>query len=140
MVKEHKKLRIDDKMNPIIIVNIEKQQQFTRRFTGIILLIIAVFWSVVAITSNWEIILRSGVFIFYFSGFLMVIEAKNAVCVVNAMRNRQGKTGWIGVINQEKIKDNVSAQMIRKIASKQFLQATIISIITSVFVIMIHIN
>ena len=114
-----------------IVINIEQKQRSTRQVLGIIFLILAVLWSGIAILSDWDLILRSSVFIFYASGFLLVIEAKNAVCVGNAILNRHGKTGWIGIVGQETIKDKLSSVMIRRIAVKEVLQAVIIAMIVT---------
>ncbi len=114
-----------------IVINIEQQQRFTRRFLGIIFLILAFLWSGIAILSDWDLILRSSVFVFYALGFLLVIEAKNAVCVGNAILNRHGKTGWIGIVGQETIKDKLRSGMIRRIAVKEVLQAIIISVLAT---------
>ena len=84
-------------------INISQQQQTTRRYFGIVTVIITVILSSLAIINDWDLLL-AGVIIFllYLTGVLMLLEDRYEVCAVNAMRNMESMTGRLS-LGQEKI-------------------------------------
>ena len=107
-------------------VNIGSQQQITRRYFGILTVIVTILLSGLAIVNDWDLLL-SGVIIFllYLTGILLLLEDKYEVCAVNAMRNMESMTGRFS-FGQEKMNEEQSVR-VRKIAFKEVWQSVVLS-------------
>lgn len=117
-------------------INISQQQQTTRRYFGIVTVIITVILSGLAIINDWDLLL-AGVIIFllYLTGVLLLLEDRYEVCAVNAMRNMESMTGRLS-LGQEKIGEEKSG-IIRKIAFKEVWQSVVISGVATAIVLVL---
>ena len=120
----------------VIEFNIGTKQRTFRNIAGLIVLVFALGWSILAIISDWDILLRGFSYILYVTAILSILEGRTGVCSINAVRDSQSMSGWFST-GQEKVEDPEKSRFFRKSAFKITVQSLVIAVIPTVLVLLL---
>ena len=122
--------------NQVNYINIGNNQRLTRKIAGVVSLIFAIYFSVSFIFdlfNNGILYITSSLYVL---GILLIFEAKNAVCIGVAIRDREAMEGWLS-LGDKKINDKNRSSKIRKIVRNLFFQSLTYSFIITSVIMMI---
>lgn len=106
-------------------VNIGSEQRMTRGTIGVVSLLGAIAVSLAVTEWVWYWYLLQ--FFLVFNGVLTLLEARNGVCPMNAMQNKQSMTGYFS-IGQEPLENMELADELRWTARRETLQAFLVGL------------
>lgn len=105
-------------------VNIGINQRQTRGALGLLTLFLAGLLFFIFSTRAWYWYLAG--YLLVFNGVMLVLEAKNDVCPINAFRKMQSITGYFS-LGKESVEDANRATRLKKIAYTETTQSVLVA-------------